>query len=73
MHGAGGGGGGGGGSWVTKLYACTPFIIGSRNVVFVDVGFSIPNRVFLAKSPHCLSSSCCTRTVGIAHEPVRSA
>ena len=44
--------------------------VGSRNVVLEDAGFSIPNGVFLAKSPHTFSSACCARAVGITHESI---
>ena len=46
------------------------YLMGWVNVVLDDAGFSIPNGVFLAKSPHYFSSACCARAVGIAHEPV---
>ena len=38
--------------WVTKLYTCALFIIGSLNVVLDDAGFSISNSAFLVKFPH---------------------
>ena len=56
-------------AYAVKTHMCKTCIIG-KGLVTNSAGFSIPNGIFLVKSPHKVSSACCARAIGIAHEPV---